>query len=105
MKGTGSWGIGAALQSAKGGTISHCYAVESSVYPRAFYDTGSISISNQGVVKAVDFKFATEEALLAKLPVRTGQTESLWECCVDADGNALGTPILKMFSSIWMEKQ
>lgn len=105
IKGTGSWGIGAALQSAKGGTISHCYAVESSVYPRAFYDTGKIAISNQGVVKAADFKFATESALLAKLPIRTGQTESLWTCYVDEAGNALGTPILKMFASVWMEKQ
>ena len=99
MKGTGSWGIGAALQAAKGGTISHCYAVESSVYPRAFYDTGSISISNQGVVTADSLKFATEEALLEKLPLLTGQTESAWVC---VEGSA---PVLKGFADFWLDQQ
>lgn len=105
LKGTGSWGIGAALQSAKGGSISHCYAVESSVYSRAFYDTGSINISNQGVVTKESLKFADENALLIKLPLLSGQEESAWTCYVDEDGNALGTPLLKTFASVWIEKQ
>jgi len=94
IKGTGSWGIGAALQAAKGGTISHCYAVESSVYPRAFYDTGSISISNQGVVTEASLKFTTEEELVEKLPLLAGQTESAWVC---VEGS---TPVLKSFADL-----
>ena len=99
LKGTGSWGIGAALQTAKGGSISHCYAVESSVYSRAFYDTGSISISNQGVVTLESLKFADESALLEKLPLRTGQEESAWMCY---EGT---TPVLKTFADVWLDKQ
>lgn len=99
MKGTGSWGIGAALQGAKGGSISHCYAVESSVYPRAFYDTGSISISNQGVVTKASLIFADESAMLEKLPLLTGQKESAWMCYEDS------TPVLKTFADVWLDKQ
>jgi hypothetical protein len=87
------------MQSAKGGKISHCYAVESSVYTRAFYDTGSISISNQGVVTLDSIKFSKESELIAKLPIRTGQDESAWMC------NEGSFPILKTFADTWLEKQ
>jgi len=81
IKGAGSWGIGAALQGAKAGSIKNCYAIESSVYPRAFYDTGAyITLGDQGVLTANELKFASEDKLLEKLPLLSGQNESSWMC-------------------------
>jgi hypothetical protein len=69
-------------------------------------DAGSIVIKcDKAAVDKSTLLLKTQEELLAKLPLLSGQEESPWMCYVDEEGNALGTPLLKTFASLWIEKQ
>ena len=101
--GAGSYGIAAAVQHGKGGSIKDCYAIESPVYAKAFYQTGSITIGNNGVLSKNEMKFATDAALLAKLPLLSGQSESPWMC--NKFALVPDTPLLKAWATYWDSKQ
>ena len=96
----------------KGGTtIANCYSVCN------FTVNGTESTKNYGVLhyqtQWVDctttkdkLMINSEETLTTTwLPMLANEEESAWMCYTDGNGNALGTPILKSYSDLWLDKQ
>ena len=97
IKGSGSWGVGANFEQAVGGAIGSCYAIESSLYERAFYSTHeSINVMQKAentIITSTDLQMTTESDLIGLFPILKGESESAWTISAET-----GTPILKAFA-------
>ena len=96
--GTATSGVGSIVGTVNGTAISafnNCYATSGGPLNKAFATvtgTAFTPASADYIVSADSLKVTTEQALLAKLPLLEGQTESAWVCTKN------GTPILKTFA-------
>jgi len=95
--GTATSGVGSIVGTVNGTAISafnNCYATSGGPLNKAFATvTGTefTPASADYIVNVDSLKVTTEQALLAKLPLLEGQTESAWVCTKN------GTPVLKTF--------
>jgi hypothetical protein len=90
--------IGMLVAVLNGTTISkveNCYATNGGPFNRTFGSVSGTALTpavDAYIVSVDSLKVTTEAALLQKLPLLAGQTESAWTCVTN------GTPVLKYFA-------